>query len=363
MTDSSSIAFGIEEEFFIEGSVNGRCPSLQQMDLVFGKLAERQDWSILQLPNTGCTWDSPHGGVGIWNDFSTNVLEIAYPVLDRPDQLIELRERVFDMLLPALKSADLSIAEGAVGFRRPDEIVLRPAPSPEYQIRLERDIQREPNGRELFCPYFYANICSTQVSFSISKSKWAQSVAGMYEYEHLIPLLYSRPIQTQGKSYRCLRHFILNDNWPEDQYVGYPKNISELVSGAELQPEPRTFKYANCVFRKPKRVEFRSCDRLETSQEILEMTCLRMLTLAAASKFKPSDDETHFRQLYFAACLDGTICTKTVRNQLERLKSILSAEQEIIPQQFWGDYAESLLQKLNVLGGGSVGSRHNAFGP
>ena len=86
--------FGIEEEFFIESSPNGDCPSLRQMDLVFAKLADRQGWQILHLPNTGCTWESPYGTVGVWNDFSTNILEIAYPVLDRPAQFIELRDRV-----------------------------------------------------------------------------------------------------------------------------------------------------------------------------------------------------------------------------------------------------------------------------
>ena len=148
--------FGIEEEFFIASSPNGDCPSLRQMDLVFGKLADRQGWQSLQLPHTGCTWESPYGTVGVWNDFSTNILEIAYPVLDRPAQFIELRDRVFEVLGQALKSADLAILEGTVGFRRPDEIVLRPAPSPEYQIRLEKDLDRESNGRDFVCPYFYA---------------------------------------------------------------------------------------------------------------------------------------------------------------------------------------------------------------
>ena len=131
--------FGIEEEFFIESSLDGCCPSLQQIDSVFGKLADQQDWQILQLPDTGCTWESAYGRVGIWNDFSTNILEIAYPVLDRPEQFILLRDTVFDTLAQALKSAGLTIVEGTVGFRQPDEIVLRPAPSAEYQIRLEKE--------------------------------------------------------------------------------------------------------------------------------------------------------------------------------------------------------------------------------
>lgn len=344
--------FGIEEEFFIESSLDGSCPSLRQMDLVFGELADRQGWQMLQAPNSGCTWDSLHGAVGIWNDFSTNILEIAYPVLDRPEQFVELRKRVFDVLEQALESADLTIADGTVGFRRPDEIVLRPAPSPEYQIRLDRDLQRPPSGRTFFCPYFYANICSTQVSFPISKSKWQNTVAGMYEYEHLIPLLYSRPIQPQRKSYHCLRHFILSDNWPDDPYVGYPPSMVDLIGGVEIQPEPRTLKYANCVLRKAERVEFRSCDRLETTQQILEMTCLRMLTLAVASEFQLSEEQ-HFRDLYVAACLSGTVCTQTVQTQLERLKAILSLEPERIPQQFWGDYVESLFHKLDGLSGRS----------
>ena len=341
--------FGIEEEFFIENSRDRACPSLQQMDLVFGKLADRQDWQILELPNTGCTWKSPYGNVGIWNDFSTNILEVAYPVLGRPDQFIGLRDSVFEVLDQALKSADLTIAGGTVGFRQPEEIVLRPAPSPEYQIRLEKDIEREPNGQEFFCPYFYANICSTQVSFSISKSKWAQTVASMYEYDHLIPLLYSRPVQTHGKSYRCLRHFILTDNWPEDRYVGYPPSVADLIIGIEIQPEPRTLKYANCVLRKSERVEFRSCDRLETSQEILEMTCLRLFSLAAASEFKASEDEKRFRKLYFAACLDGSVCVKTVGEQLERFKSILRSGKEQVPKELWEGYSETLFQKLESL--------------
>ena len=341
--------FGIEEEFFIESSPNGDCPSLRQMDLVFGKLADRQGWQILHLPNTGCTWESPYGTVGVWNDFSTNILEIAYPVLDRPAQFIELRDRVFEVLGQALKSADLAIIEGTVGFRRPDEIVLRPAPSPEYQIRLDKDLDRASNGRDFFCPYFYANICSTQVSFPITKSKWAQTVLGMYEHEHLIPLLYAHPTQTRGKSYRCLRHFILTDNWPDDPYVGYPKNMAELISGIKIQPEPRTLKYANCVLRKPERVEFRSCDRLETSQEILEMTCLRLLTLAAAEMYIASEDGERFRELYVAACLDGSVCTKTVQKQLERFKSILGAQPAQMNQQIWGNYIATLLPKLERL--------------
>ena len=134
-----------------------------------------------------------------------------------------------------------------------------------------------------------------------------------------------------------------------DRYVGYPPSIADLVSGIEIQPEPRTLKYANCVLRRSERVEFRSCDRLETSQEILEMTCLRLLTLAAASEFKASQDEQHFRDLYIAACLDGSVCTKTVQKQLSRFKEVLSLEPERISQEFWGDCIATLLPKLERL--------------
>ena len=351
--------FGIEEEFFIENSLDGCCPSLLQMDLVFHDLADQKNWQILQLPNTGCTWESPYGKVGIWNDFSTNILEIAYPVLDRPDQFIELRDQVTEALQHALDSVELTIVSGTVGFRRPDEIVLRPAPSPEYQIRLKKDIQRESNGRSLFCPYFYSNICSTQVSLSISKSIWTQTALGLYEYEHLIPLLYSRPIETNGKPYRCLRHFILADNWPKDPYVGYPESVAGLISGIEIQPEPRTLKYANCVFRAPNRVEFRSCDRLESSQQILEMTCLRLFALASAVEFDARQDEKRFRQLYLDACLDGSACANTIQGQLERFNAILRTAPEQVSQEQWGGYTETLFQKLEPLACHSSGLIQN----
>ena len=141
----------------------------------------------------------------------------------------------------------------------------------------------------------------------------------------------------------------MTDNWPEDPYVGYPKNIADLIRGIGIQPEPRTLKYANCVLRKPERVEFRSCDLLETAQEILEMTCLRLLTLAAAEMYDASADEEHFRELYIAACLDGSVCTKTVQKQLERFKSILSAPPASMPQKIWDEYIATLLPKLEHL--------------
>ena len=301
------------------------------------------------MPDTGCVWNSPYGQTGIWNDFSTNILEIAYPVLERPDQFIELRQAVFGRLQQVLLENELVITPGTVGFRRPDEIVLRPAPSPEYQIRLDKDLQRPANGRELFNPYFYANICATQVSISVTHATWKKVVRGLFEYEHLIPLLYSSTTRANEKMYHCLRHFVLADNWPNDPYVGYPKDISVLIDGVELNPQPRTVKYANCVYRSPDRVEFRSCDRLDETDEILEMTCLRLLTLATAIEFAASNEGSRSRDLYLAACRTGAVCEKTVNEQLRRFLSVLHKGTGLLQQPLWESYIETLLHKLENL--------------
>ena len=79
------------------------------------------------------------------------------------------------------------------------------------------------------------------------------------------------------------------------------------------------------------------------------MTCLRLLTLAAAEMYNASEDEDRFRELYVAACLDGSVCTKTVQKQLERFKSILSAQPAQMNQQIWGNYIATLLPKLEHL--------------
>jgi len=137
----------------------------------------------------------------------------------------------------------------------------------------------------------------------------------------------------------------------------YPKDISVLMDCVELNPQPRTAKYANCVYRSPDRVEFRSfrsCDRLDQADEILEMTCLRLLTLATAIAFAASNEESRSRDLSLAVCRTGAVCEKTVNEHLRRFQSVLHKGTNLLQQPLWESYIETLFLKLENL------SRHSS---
>ena len=316
---SSEIAdtkFGVETEFFLVSCSGQRCPSLEQMDRLFRLVAKSPNWQIGCDQESGlateCLLSSPHGVAIIKNDFSTNIIEVAFPPLSSPQNFREIFQSVDRVLVPALESQNLKVLPGTVGDFKAEEIVLRPPPNEAYRQRLDFDIKRLDNGQPLFDPYFYGNICSTQVSLSISREEWRPIAERLYDYEYLVPLLFSTPSTTKGITRHCLRHFLYEHNWPKDPYMGFPIDVSGLVAAADLDPEPQTLKFAYCVSRDEHRVEFRSCDRLDDAETILEMIFLRLANYLAAKKGLSNQPKDRFpdfdrRSAFESVCRVGTV--------------------------------------------------------
>ena len=188
------------------------------------------------------------------------------------------------------------------------------------------------------------SICATQVSLDMAEADWQKYIHALYEFEHLTPLLFSKPMTVSDSTKHCLRHLVIKDNWPNDPYVGYPRNIDNLIEAVKLIPPPRTAKYAYCAFRKPRRVEFRSCDRLDTAEEILSMVCFRWLVVEAVKRYGRSGTEAMYCQLFEAACADGSVDQAVVHAQRDKLESCWNSVQK--SQSSWQVYAESLFAQL-----------------
>lgn len=304
--------FGIESEFFVECLSGARCPSLDLASAIFERLSESSSWSVEIDAATGFTVGanlySNHGLVKIKNDFSTNIVEIAYPPVATPQAFRELHLKVIQRLHPILNSFGVKVTRGTVGDFDTSQIVLRPAPDDEYRQRLSFDTNRVDNGRPLFNRFFFANVCSTQVSLSIDRPEWYRIAAALYKYECLIPLLFSTPETASGVTRHCLRHFIFQDNWPGDPYVGFPEDVSGLIATVRAPIESANLKFANCISRDPYRVEFRSCDRLDNVEAILEMVLLRFAVYFAAQSGNEKQElkkHAHARLVFEDICANG----------------------------------------------------------
>ena len=246
----------------------------------------------------------------IKNDFSTNIFEVAFPPIEAPQDFIDVFQKVNDSLTSVFEDQNLDVLPGSVGDFTAEEMVLRPAPTEAYRQRLDLDLNRIDNGQPLFDTHFYGNICSTQVSLSISREQWRPIAARLYDYEYLIPLLFSSPADLNGIRRHCLRHFMYEHNWQDDPYMGFPANLAGLVEAVELDPEPRTLKFAYCVSRSPERVEFRSCDCLDSVEAILEMVFLRLASYLGSLKAVTEPTKDTFpgfdaRDVFTEVCRSG----------------------------------------------------------
>lgn len=294
--------FGIEHELFVlDGD---RAPAPGRTDELFRGVAAATGGTLVRAEEGhiyGVRVGTPEGEVEVKHDFATHLLEFAFPPLREPATFVGLFESWLDRVGLLLNELGLQFRPGGILSPFPAETWLSTGPGDPGGARRAfwSDAVRRP--RPFARIPFNAVMASTQVNLSVPDAVAVPVLPLLYRYEYLTPLGYST---SRHAGAHCARPLIWADTLPERfPLVNIPPSLPDTVAAYQALAASAVRDYS-AIAPRGQRVEFRSGCSQPDAAAILELTALRLATVASTGRGSDRSLEVS-AALFMDACATG----------------------------------------------------------
>jgi hypothetical protein len=338
-------SFGLEQEHFI--LKNGAAPSPADVVELFTRLA-RRGLGVYERPTDGTAGvvalETRSGRLEIKTDGFTHVLEVAFPPLRYPSELLTLYNEVWGGIRQEIEPLGLALQMGGC---LPDELVDRQsfpvsADSLERQrVLLTREMPHEPFSVDLLS----AVMCATHVHLPAASPGVYGLLPFLYSYEYLIPLLFSTSHEFRGQTAHCVRPLMYRDSFT-DSYpaTAFPVQVPDSLDAHRAliaASHPFVRDYSFIVPRSFGTVEFRTACAQDSAQAALELTALYIAIWHLAQHGVMSAVANPCAHFYRVCELGLAGCVANVGEDIGRLKTVC----EQLPAA-WAVYAGQALARF-----------------
>lgn len=271
-------SFGLEQEHFILKA--GAAPNPADIVELFTRLSCRGLGAYKQ-PTDGTAGvvalETQSGRLEIKPDGFTHVLEVAFPPLQHPAEMLMLYDEVWGGIWQEIEPLGLTLQMGGC---LPHELADRhsfpvSAQSLERQeVLLTRKMPQAPFSIDLFS----AVMCATHVHLPATSPGVYGLLPFLYSYEYLIPLLFSTSHEFNGQTVHCVRPLMYRDSFA-DSYpaTAFPVQVPDSPDAHRAliaASHPFVRDYSFIVPRSFGTVEFRTACAQPSAQAALELTAL-----------------------------------------------------------------------------------------
>jgi hypothetical protein len=319
--------FGIEIEHFLIKN-DGTPPTNKEIDEVYLILLEK-GFELFEKTQSGTIysicWLSKWGRVIIKSDFFTHIMEVAFPPVSLADSFSYLYDHVFSVTLPILHSKGINLTKGGSLNNVPERLHLR-LPESDYQ-RLTKLPLRQLPFNSLAHSHFNSIIAATHIHFDGLNFRFYERLTCFYEFEYLVPFLFSNSKEIMGHKAFCIRPLFWRNNFCENHnLVAFPANIPSTKTKYDNQVvlmKKYFFKDYSFISPRPSysTVEFRGACSQNTASDILSLIALRMAIWESVNgDFKGKKPPLHNE--YYEVCEYGLVDPVKFNADLERLKSV-----------------------------------------
>lgn len=273
-------SFGIEQEHFLLKA--GDVPTADDIVTLFIRLAKRGLGSYVQ-PTDGTAGmvvrKMALGQLEIKTDGCTHVLEVAFPPLCHPAELLALYEETWGSIREEIIPLGLTLIEGGC---LPNELgnYQKFPVSAEAQSRQQRLMMRPMPQKQFSVALLSTVMAATHVHLPTTDTSDYALLPFLYSYEYLVPLLFSRSHEFRGHQAQCVRALMYRDSFA-DSYAAtaFPTRIpNSPESHQALVDASESFvrDYSFIVPRSFGTLEFRTACAQPSAEEALQLTALYM---------------------------------------------------------------------------------------
>jgi hypothetical protein len=338
-------SFGLEQEHFI--LKNGAAPSPGDIVELFTRLS-RRGLGVYERTTDGTAGVvalvTRSGRLEIKTDGFTHVLEVAFPPLRYPSEMLMLYDEAWGGILQEIEPLGLALQMGGCLSNELTDRQSFPvsADSLERQrVLLTREIPQERFSVDLLS----AVMCATHVHLPATSPGVYRLLPFLYSYEYLIPLLFSTSHEFNGQQAHCVRPLMYRDSFA-DSYpaTAFPVHIPDAPDAHQAliaASHPFVRDYSFIVPRSFGTVEFRTACAQPSAQAALELTALYIAIwhLAQAEIMSAvANPRAHF----YRVCEVGSVgVDAAVSADITRLKTVC----EQLPSA-WAGYGLAALARF-----------------
>ncbi len=279
----STVSIGIEQEFFVTRQMT--VPSRADIDQLLQRLAFVTGGKVKQ-DSSECAGSllipTATGLLSIKTDGYTHVLEIAFPpFIDFADFQGQYRF-IWRILSSVLNQSGFSVIPAGLYPFKHEKFIPYPS-SAESLIRQFLLAERPLPDKKFAGAGLSTLMSSTHVHFGVNPDERYKWLQGLYEYEYLIPWLFSSSSTTTPDKQRihCIRPLIYRDSF-DDNYlaVAYPENIPGSKEEYDLLLHQTAGFIRDYSFITPHKLgtlEFRTACAQANLTSIVQIVMLRIL--------------------------------------------------------------------------------------
>ncbi|WP_339743109.1 hypothetical protein [uncultured Rubinisphaera sp.] len=298
---------GIEVEYLLLTS-QGQAPATELLTQFYQEFVQR-GWKAESAdtpPRLVVKTRIENSEIVLKNDFATCILEFVFPPFEKLEELRKFWENSIAVAREIADSLDMSLHRQAVYPTVPVDFDYRLAIDDPDGSRLQKYLNRPVIDSPYFARNYPAAICAAQVSLDLTFESFLDLLPGLYEFEYLVPLLFTTGQEFQTQSNFSVRSLIIQNNWHDVVNAGFPADLAGLISELTQRGPTGGRHLSNLVPRGANRIEFRSADTQPDLESLAKLIAFRLMSLTAAQQVQKIDSKIA-RIHFLRVCQDG-IC-------------------------------------------------------
>ncbi len=271
-------SFGLEQEHFI--LKDGAAPNSDDIVELFNRLS-RRGLGVYNKPTDGTAGvvalETRFGRLEIKTDGFTHVLEVAFPPLRYPAELITLYDDAWGGIRQEIEPMGMTLQMGGC---LPNELADRQSfPVSADSLKRQQILLTREMPQALFSvDLLSAVMCATHVHLPATSPGVYGLLPVLYSYEYLIPLLFSTSHEFRAQTAHCVRPLMYRDSFADSYLVtAFPVQIPNSPDAHQAliaASHPFVRDYSFIVPRSFGTVEFRTACAQDSAQAALELTAL-----------------------------------------------------------------------------------------